>query len=152
MTTSSPPRNSSQTPSPSIAPPPEASFATLLRNDYPLIEDRGSGVIVLDGISRDDPIETDIERARVGAYRIFLDRQYRFVNLLNGEQSRAAPDDPRPPLYYGGILDGLRNGALPPSLCGAVFYVEPGALDRFTATIGHYDPDCTRFVRVFPSP
>lgn len=136
----------------SPAPPPEAGIATMLLTDRPLLEAHGGGVLVFDGVNRDDPIELDIERARVGANHLLLDQHYRFINLVTGEQSRTAPGDTRIPIYYGGIFDGLRKGEIPDSLCDAVFYVEPRLQQQFAAALNVYDSPCVQNVRLLPLP
>ena len=106
---------------------------------------RHGGVALVAG----DAAGAEVEAVAVAAVRLDLDARYRFADLSRGAPSPLDPDDPRPPLYYGGLLDRLAPSSLPvPDPCGLLYLVLPEAEARFlTGTGGGALPGCAAPVR-----
>jgi hypothetical protein len=65
----------------------------------------------------------EVEALDVAAYRLQLNDTYQFVNVARDETMDAA--DPRPPLYYGGLLDQIGAAERLPDQCAVTYYVRP---------------------------
>jgi hypothetical protein len=86
------------------------------------VSERGEAVLV-----EDPSLGDDIERVHAATYRLGLDRQYQFVDLLAGED---APADGRARLYWRGALDALRAGEID-APCGRLWFVTPEVSEAF---------------------
>ncbi len=74
-----------------------------------------------------DRSQSEIEAVNLATAEIEAYSQYQFVNLATGQQPD--PNDPRPVLYYGGILDQLTDPAMAQTLCTLPWIVPEGGPD-----------------------
>lgn len=65
----------------------------------------------------------EVEALDVAGYQLHLIDTYQFVNLAASETADST--DPRPPFYYGGLLDLIGRTELVPGSCDLVYYVRP---------------------------
>ena len=118
----------------------------------------GAGVALVD----DDKAYVEGEVIYAGAYRLELDRVYRFVNLTEAQSTpasaqaeahrRADPGDNRPPLYFGGVLTRLQTPGSMPDLCGSIYLVTPAVEQAFIGAAGRIQQACGRPVRYIVLP
>jgi hypothetical protein len=127
-----------------LAPTHDARAVAQIAADAPARRQDGASAVYVRG--GDEQME--VEAITVAGYRLALDREYQFVNLVAGE--RPAPEDPRPALYFGGLLDRLATPNQQPFACDAVYYVEPFALDRFRQIAGDALSGCVNPPRIMP--
>ncbi|MGN6565974.1 MAG: hypothetical protein ACTHMU_25230, partial [Thermomicrobiales bacterium] len=84
----------------------------------------------------------EIERVQVAPYQLALHSQYRFVYLAGNSAPVDNSADPRPALYYGGVLDKLTRTGTLPHLCTTTYYVVPEAEVRFTTLLRQQAAAC----------
>ena len=76
----------------------------------------------------------EVEALDVAAYRLQLRDTYQFIDLAAEES--VDPADPRPPLYYGGLLDMVGKEGAIPRRCDVFYAVRPEVESRFRAAFG----------------
>lgn len=82
----------------------------------------------------------EVEALDVAGYRLQLIDTYQFVNLAQGETADST--DPRPPLYYGGLVDLNERPGVIPRPCQVVYYVRPRVEVAFRETIASMADVC----------
>ena len=92
----------------SIALSMEARFADLLASDPQQFEE---GVVWI-GVGRE---QLEVESISLAAAQIEVNSDYQFINLALGES--VDPNDPRPPVYFGGVTDLLADPVTAEPLC-----------------------------------
>jgi 4-amino-4-deoxy-L-arabinose transferase-like glycosyltransferase len=110
-----------------VPPTREARIARLLAQDAPAIQAQGGAAVL---VTVDDN-ELTLEAIDSGQYRVALSEQYRFYNLATKDGDPPTPDDTRPALYIGGLLDRLKDPATIPTYCLNTYYVLPDAWETF---------------------
>ncbi|MGH2561154.1 MAG: hypothetical protein ACRDJH_18965 [Thermomicrobiales bacterium] len=122
----------------------DARVVARLAADAATLRDTGRDAVYVRGGGD----QSEVESITVAGYRLDLDGRYQFVDLSVGETPTF--DDERPVLYTGGLLDRIQTPAGIPVQCGAVYYVEPFARDRFNEIAGDALPGCTAPPSVVP--
>lgn len=91
----------------------------------------------------------EVEALDVAGYRLQLIDTYQFVNLAHGEIDD--PTDPRPPLYYGGLLDLIDQPGAVPRSCELVYFVRLAVEGPFREAFAPTVPSCAQppVVRMF---
>jgi 4-amino-4-deoxy-L-arabinose transferase-like glycosyltransferase len=78
-------------------------------------------------------------------YKLDLDTLYRFVNLAQsgGHVFQPAPQDPRPPIYLGGVMARLDKPETMPNYCHNLYYVDPDVELQFLDAMKQRASLCT---------
>jgi 4-amino-4-deoxy-L-arabinose transferase-like glycosyltransferase len=122
--------------------PPNADVTPLLYAGAARLPPTGSAALVYDSGSQTDATAMEIEQVQVAPYQLALHNQYRFVNLSGKSAPVDDPADPRPALYYGGVLDELTRTGTLPHFCTTTYYVAPEAEVRFAALVRQHVAAC----------
>lgn len=85
--------------------------------------ERGGAMLV-----EDPALGDEIESVHAAGYRLSLDETYRFVDLRQARPTLSI--DPRPPLYWRGVLGALQAGAISEP-CDRLWFVGPEITDAF---------------------
>jgi hypothetical protein len=124
-------------------PDKETRILAFLRTQAP--RDAGPGgtvAIVLGGAP-----EYEAETIHTAAYRLALDRQYRFVDLSTPPHAPQPAADGRLPIYYGGLLALLEQPERVPHVCDNMYYVGKAFEKRFQAVAAPYTATCGHALR-----
>jgi 4-amino-4-deoxy-L-arabinose transferase-like glycosyltransferase len=84
--------------------------------------------------------QAQVEAISVSGFRLDLNGDYAFVNLAAGEH--APTNDPRPTLYYGGLLDQLNAPGASPLPCDTNYYVDSSIQAQFLGTLAASRASC----------
>ncbi len=122
---------------------PGALITAQLAADVGKVRSGGGGVALID-VEDSRPIFETIDASQ---YRLGLDRYYCFNDLASGENAPCLDGDPRPTLYVGGILALMQQPERVPGYCANTYYVAPGLLDKFQATLREHPMQCPRPVK-----
>jgi 4-amino-4-deoxy-L-arabinose transferase-like glycosyltransferase len=123
-------------------PPPDVDVTPLLRAGAADISPGGSTALVYASGRQADAAAMEIERVQVAPYQLALHSQYRFVYLAGNSAPVDDHADPRPALYYGGVLDELTRTGTLPHLCTTTYYIAPEAEVRFAALVRQHTAAC----------
>lgn len=119
-------------------PDKETRILAFLRDQAPQVAGpAGTMAIVLGGAP-----EYEAETIHVAAYRLALDRQYRFVDLSAPPEAPQPAADGRLLIYYGGLLALLEQPGRVPTVCENTYYVGPAFEKRFLAVSASYTAPC----------
>jgi hypothetical protein len=107
---------------------------------------RGGSVLVTGEAS------LEIEAISAAVLRLSLEDRYQFVSLATPVRFESSSQERRPALYYGGVLNRLKDPAQIPGFCENVYYVAPQMEERFSAEIANQADGCAAplSVRLLP--
>jgi hypothetical protein len=94
----------------------------------------------------------DIEAIGVAILRLSLDDRYQFVSLATPTRFESGSQERRPALYYGGVLNRVKDPVQIPGFCGNVYYVAPRIEERFAAEIANQSFGCAAPLFIQPLP
>jgi 4-amino-4-deoxy-L-arabinose transferase-like glycosyltransferase len=115
----------------------DANIITQLRTAAPdLSAVHGNAALVMGGMN-----QAQVEAISVSGFRLDLNGDYAFVNLAAGEH--APTNDPRPTLYYGGLLDQLNAPGASPVACDTRYYVDSTIQAQFLDILAASRPGCS---------
>lgn len=136
-------------------PPPatEAALAVpVLRDHLAAARRHGGGALVLDPDAGAAGGQIEVEAIRLGAYRLLLDREYRFADLSAGMSSGPTAGDERPSLYYGGLFDRLRRGEPLPNRCENLYFVTTSLHEPVREIFSRPEQGCASPPPIVPLP
>jgi hypothetical protein len=115
----------------------DANIIAQLRTAAPdLRATHGNAALVMGGMN-----QAQVEAISVSGFRLDLNGDYAFVNLAAGEH--APTNDPRPTLFYGGLLDQLNAPGASPLPCNARYYVDSSVQAQFVSALAASRPGCS---------
>jgi 4-amino-4-deoxy-L-arabinose transferase-like glycosyltransferase len=107
---------------------------------------RGGSVLVTGEAS------LEIEALGAAVLRLSLEDRYQFVSLATPARFESSSQERRPALYYGGVLDRLKDPTQIPGFCNNVYYVVPRIEERFAEEIAKQSNGCVAPLFIQPLP